>query len=414
MPNNFLTTLIYIIVFLFWGLLLNYLFSTVMGIIYRLESSSNIKNNSLVFYPSVSVLIPAYNEGKVLGETLYAMSLLDYPGKLDIFLLDDSSTDNTAEIAKFYEDAYSFIHYVKVPPGYPKGKSRVLNYGSTLNNSEYICVFDADNRPQPDSLKLLVEASEKEENSCGSVGYVKQFNFYKNILTRMISLEFSMFQLLMQCGRWKIYKLGVYTGTNMIVRRSALEKVGFWDVNAIAEDLDLSMSLTAMGYVCPVVPDAITYEQEPQTLGVFIRQRTRWMSGNLFTIKKALKKKEWKKGRVLHQTVQLLSVYIFFVLLLFISHAFFFAGLFSGVKITGAFVPILYLWYFSWLGYFIILLSSQFVDGYISFGNTIISFIMYLTYSQFWIIFFVKSMLQSLFKKKDKVKGVVWDKTTRY
>src|SRR5690606_24851038 len=125
-------------------------------------------------------------------------------------------------------------------------------------------------------------------NAAGAVGYVKTKNEDTNTLTRMIALEFQVFQLLMQCGRWAIFKLGSLAGTNMLLRRSVLEELGGYDVLALAEDAELTVRLTAKGYLLPVVPTSRTWEQEPEQIKTFIKQRTRWLTGNIYLLEKSL------------------------------------------------------------------------------------------------------------------------------
>ena len=128
----------------------------------------------------------------------------------------------------------------------------MLNYGLSISNSKYFVVYDADNQPEIESLKLLVETAESTPNSAGAVGYVKTINANKNILTRFISQEFQVFQLIMQCGRWSLFKTGSLTGTNMLVKRSIIEEVGEYDVYAIA-DADC-FRITTKGKLLPIVP----------------------------------------------------------------------------------------------------------------------------------------------------------------
>lgn len=182
-------------VVLFWILLLFYSAVTIGGVWYRLRFRNPLK---IEHYPSVAVLIPAHNEEIVIENTLRAMARLKYEGKLDIYLLDDSSKDGTAAIVQEFAEVFSRIHYIPVPPGNPKGKSRVLNYGLSVTESDYFVVYDADNEPEPDALGKMVQAAETVPDAAGAVGYVKTKNVDTNVLTRMIALEFQVFQLLMQ------------------------------------------------------------------------------------------------------------------------------------------------------------------------------------------------------------------------
>ena len=92
--------------------------------------------------------------------------------------------------------------------------------------------------------ECFVEHAETTEDAVGAVGHVRTVNEKRNWLTRMISLEFQIFQLLMQSGRWLLFQTGSLTGTNMLLRRSALEELGGYDPYAIAEDAELTLRIT--------------------------------------------------------------------------------------------------------------------------------------------------------------------------
>ncbi|MDN3017914.1 glycosyltransferase [Paenibacillus sp. BSR1-1] len=393
----------------FWLLLLYYSILTVTGIIYRGQKRPH---TPLDHYPSVSILIPAHNEAVVIAETLYAMTKIKYPGRLDIYLLNDNSQDETGNIASFYAQTFNNIHHIEVPSGTPKGKSRVLNYGISISQSDYVCVYDADNQPEPEALQLLVEAAETTPQAIGAVGYVKTINERTNLLTRMIALEFSSFQLIMQAGRWKLFKLGSLTGTNVLISRKALLEAGGFDPYALAEDADLTLTLTQNGGLLPIVPEARTWEQEPENLRVWIKQRTRWMQGNLYLIEKTLKEPKFFKGKNFIHSSQLLVIYIGFVSFLLVSDTWFVLGLFGKLKSDAA-VPLMTIWFESWLIYFIQLTASQVIDKRMKLSDLVVSFLMYFTYAQLWVFLLARGVYFQIKLKRSK-KEPMWDKTVRF
>lgn len=393
----------------FWLLLLYYSMLTIAGILFRGDKPKVIQP---VSFPSVSILIPAYNEGVVLAQTLDAMSKLTYPGELTIYVLNDSSQDNTAEIADYYAGLFPRIKHIPVPPGGPKGKARVLNYGLSLSQSDYFAVYDADNQPEPNALQLLVEKAVSTKNAVGAVGYVKTLNEQKNWLTRMIALEFQAFQLIMQCGRWKLFKLGSLTGTNMLVSRKAIKDVGGYDPYALAEDADLTLALTARGGLLPVVPDSVTWEQEPETLGVWLKQRTRWSQGNFYLLVKTLREPCWLRGRAMFHIIQQFAVYIGFAILLIASDAWLVMGVLG--KVSGKYdAPLLLLWFQSYIVYLMQLVSAQVVDKRISSTGLLIATIMYITYAQFFLLLLVRGAY-FLIKQLIRPSSPTWDKTERF
>ncbi|GMA61263.1 glycosyltransferase family 2 protein [Alicyclobacillus fastidiosus] len=393
----------------FWLLLSYYSVLNIAGIIARsrIKPTASFQANR---YPSVAILIPAHNEGKVLASTLHSMVMLEYPGDLSIYVLNDNSTDNTGEIADEYANAFPIVKHIHVPPGFPKGKARVLNHGLSIVHSEYIAVYDADNQPEPRALIPLVEAAMTTPDAVGAVGYVKTLNETRNWLTRMIAIEFSVFQLLMQCGRSLLMNLGSFTGTNMVVSRQVLLQVNGWEEYALAEDADLTMKLTAAGGTIPVVWQSRTWEQEPERFRIWFRQRTRWMQGNLYLIQKTFREPTWLKVRSLFHTVQLLSVYIGFVLFLLISDVWFVLGVLGVVHVSYT-IPLLLIWFESLVIYIIQLMTASNLDGLMNGKNMLMVALMYFTYAQLW----VSLLLWAIFKQiRTRKLTPVWDKTVRF
>jgi len=404
-----MTSLLLIVMIFFWLLLIFYSVLTVAGVWYRLQKRPIPE---LEHYPSVALLIPAHNEGVVIADTLRAMARLEYPGKLDVYLLNDNSADETGDIADEFAKVFSHIHHIKVPPGEPKGKSRVLNYGLSISDSDYFIVYDADNEPESDALIRLVERAETTENAAGAVGYVKTKNASANTLTRMIALEFQVFQLLMQCGRWAVFKLGSLAGTNMLLKRSVLEEAGGYDPYALAEDAELTIRISAKGLKLPVVPESKTWEQEPERLKIFIKQRTRWLIGNLYLLEKSFHDLSHWRGRTFILSIQHVLTYLVFILLLLFSDGFFIASLF-GVTLPKMAAPLLLLWFMSYIVYTMQLLSAVVVDRNVSFANILYVLIMYFTYAQIFIVMLVRSFFIYV-KNRIRKTDIAWDKTARF
>lgn len=363
-------------------------------------------------YPGVDILIPAHNEGVVLQETIEAMVKLRYPGDLQVYVLNDNSTDDTAEIAQQFDDTYRNIHHIRVPPGEPRGKSRVLNYGLSISNNKYYCVYDADNQPERDALTKLVAIAETYEQSAGAVGYVRTMNESANWLTRMVSIEFQVFQLLMQSGRWQLFKTGSLTGTNMLVKRSVIEELGGYDPYAIAEDAELTLRITQKGYYLPIVPDSITWEQEPETLSVYMKQRTRWLQGNLYIVEKTIMEPGYFKGKLIVHSIHQLMVYVVFWLFLIVSYIWFLLGLLNIVTVQIAY-PLLFIWYLSYIVYTAQLFAAQATQRTFTPINIFISIIMYFTYAQLFSYLFIRSTIGYIKAKKNR-QTIGWDKTARF
>lgn len=239
---------------------------------------------SLGSFPKVSILIPAHNEEVVIEDTIKSMIQLNYPkDKLEVIVINDNSSDLTGAIIDSYSKRYPFIKAVHTkPPNAGKGKSGALNQGLKHSTGEIIAVYDADNTPEPNAILYLVLGLCNDKNAGAIVGKFRVVNANQNILTRLINIETLTFQWLAQAGRWFWFKMTTIPGTNFAIRRTILEELGGWDEKALSEDTELSIRVYNLGYYIRFFPSAITWEQEPENLKVWWKQRTRWARGNLY------------------------------------------------------------------------------------------------------------------------------------
>ncbi|AFL95851.1 putative glycosyl transferase protein [Thermococcus cleftensis] len=353
--------------------------------------------------PSVTVLIPARNEGVVIRDTLLAMANLDYPrDKLEVLLLDDGSTDETVRIAEEVAREHPFIRVIRVEGG-GRGKSYVLNYGLKLARGEVIAVYDADNRPEPGALKGLVAMLSDETPAV--TGKVRTINWNRNVLTRFICMEYLYFQLAGQSGKSKLYKTAILPGTNFVIRRDLLEELGGWDENALAEDLELSFRVIALGKRIAYNPLAVTWEQEPESWRVWFRQRTRWAAGNVYTVREHVKRFREIKGWGLRFDLLLtLMVYYLLAIAVIVADVAFVALMMASGNVTWFTGLILSFVYLS----FLLEIFAGLYDGKIrSIGCWLLAPLMYYTYSQMWILISLAGLWEARKAKK------VWYKTPR-
>ncbi|HPM78339.1 MAG TPA: glycosyltransferase family 2 protein, partial [bacterium] len=304
------------------------------------------------------------------------------------------------------------VKLVNIPGGEGgKGKSRALNVGLEHAMGDVISIFDADNRPEPNSLRYLV-ANLVDDPKLGAVlGKVRTINARQNLLTRFINIEFISFQWIIQGGRFKIFNLATLPGTNYVIWRKVLEKTGRFDEEAIAEDAELSIRLYELGYRIKFVPYAVTWEQEPQQLKVFIRQRTRWAQGMNYIISKFLRVAfQMKNRRVMVDLFYMFSLYYIFFMALILSDAIALLSLLAVVKL-GLVGPFSFIWFLAAMLFFMELLIAISLEEEESFPNIVLSFLMYITYCQLWIVVIFRSFVLSIVRKR---KGTVWDKTVRY
>ncbi len=370
-------------------------------------------------YPTVSILVPAHNEGKVIGRTVKSLLALNYPpDKYEIVVINDNSTDNSAEVLEDIKQKNPDRRLVIVnnrTRGGGKGKSNALNIGlSHCSESEYLMVYDADNTPEKDALLYLAGEIESDPKLGAVIGKFRTRNKETNLLTRFINIETLFFQWMSQAGRWQLFKLCTIPGTNYIVRTSIIKEIGGWDVKAIAEDTEISYRIYMMGYLIKFYPKAVTWEQEPQTLKVWFKQRTRWVKGNVYVIFKNIPLLFTKKAKKVRFDI-LYSFGIYFLLLasLIISDTVLIFNLFDWAHSSIAeFSNLLWLMAFSLfvLSTFISLITEK---GEMRLSNVLIIIFMYVTYCKMWMVVafygIVIFLIDVVFKRGNK-----WYKTERF
>lgn len=367
-------------------------------------------------YPMITVLIPAHNEEMVIGRTVDAMSRLIYPkDRLEIIVVNDCSKDKTGKILAEKCVKYPQLKVVTLePPAGAKGKSNALNHGLKESKGEYIVVYDADNTPERRAVLYLVQAIVKDEKLGAVVGKFRTRNKDASLLTRFINVETLSFQWLLQAGRCHLFGITTIPGTNFIVRRSLLESMNGWNVNALTEDTELTIRIYDSGYRIFWLPHAVTWEQEPETLRVWIKQRTRWAQGNMWIIGQyVFKLFTLKDLRISADIIYFTFTYFVFFVSIIISDVIFILGLMGLVKLTvsGPFSIIWLLAYALFIAETYISLSLERGEG--NGKNLALTALMYFTYSQLWIllVFRASYLLVKRMIKKDS--SFHWYKTER-
>jgi len=371
------------------------------------ENLANFKNP-----PFVTLMIPAHNEEAVIESTLDSMLELDYPtDRLEIVVVNDESTDGTKEILDRYAAEYARIKPYHVPKGKGrKGKSFALNNVMKSSKGDVLCVYDADNNPEPTTLRYLIAELISDKKIACVAGKVRTQNRKKNLLTKFINLEFISHQWMVQAGRWYKNKIAMIPGTNFVIWKKVLAEAGGWDEGALTEDTELTLRLLDLGYYVAFNPFAITWEQEPESWKVWLKQRMRWLRGNQYIIKKYLNPKEfkWKNMRHLFYMSAVYGVLLFTILA---SDLVFILGIMNitHISISG---PLLVTWFMALVLFVVsIAVTMSFEETTENtFKNIGLAILMYFTYCQAWIFLNIQSFF---YKEKSKKDEPFWDKTPR-
>ena len=180
-----------------------------------------------VEWPAVSILVPARNEARVIARTLESLCALDYPrDQLEIIIIDDGSEDGTAAIVKELAGDDRRIRCLTVAPELSgRGKAAALRIAVAEASHKLLAIYDADNRPEPGSLRALVAALLADPNLAATVGKFRTINRKHNLLTRLINIESLAFQWIVQAGRCALFGVTSLPGTNFVMWRDVLEQV---------------------------------------------------------------------------------------------------------------------------------------------------------------------------------------------
>ena len=229
--------------------------------------------------PVYSVLVPLYREAGMVPGLITALRRLDYPAeKLDIKLIveaDDGQTRSAIEAL----DLGAPFETVVVPPSRPRTKPKALSFALPLARGTYIVVYDAEDRPDADQLRIALAAFRRGGRRLGCVQarlVVDPPNGH--FLARQFTAEYAglFFVFLPFLARLAApLPLG---GTSNHFRREVLEKIGGWDPYNVTEDADIGIRLARFGFRAGVIASA-TREEPPARLGDWLKQRTRWFKG---------------------------------------------------------------------------------------------------------------------------------------
>jgi cellulose synthase/poly-beta-1,6-N-acetylglucosamine synthase-like glycosyltransferase len=227
-----------------------------------------------VALPSISVLVPAYNEERTITGTLEALRCQDYPkDKLNVIVIDDGSTDRTADVVR----QFGGVILLKKPNG---GKASALNVGLAAADGEMVACVDSDSRPAPDSLRKIIPFfSDPKVAAVTTSIFIRE---PKNLIQRLQRIEYIMIVWARKLLEF-LDSIYVTPGPLSVYRTSVLRKVGGFDEKNLTEDIEIAWRLMHAGYAIKMATDAEVDTAAPYTFKNWWRQRMRWNIGGIQT-----------------------------------------------------------------------------------------------------------------------------------
>lgn len=251
-----------------------------------LHAVRNHYGRAAPYHPRIAVVIPAWNEGMVIGASLDRLLSLDYPeDRLRLFVVDDASTDNTPDVvlAKAAANPGRVVHLRREVGG--EGKAHTLNHGISAILAdpwaEAILIMDADVIFARDSLRKMSRHLVDEQ--VGAVtAYIAEGSHDRNFLTRFIAIEYIISQLGSRRTQNVLGAIACLAGGAQLHSRANLEAIGGRiPTGTLAEDTMTTFEGQLHGRRMVFEPHALVLAEEPQRVDALWRQRLRWARGNV-------------------------------------------------------------------------------------------------------------------------------------
>jgi len=227
------------------------------------------------FHPKVSVVIAAYNEEKVIERTVRSILASDYT-ELEVIVVDDGSVDGTSDIVESAFAGNSRVHCIRKENG---GKASALSRGMEISSGEIVVALDADTLFAADAISRMVRHF--HDPRVGAVSGSVHVGNAHNILTRWQALEYITSQNFDRRAYDLLNCITVVPGAIGAWRRSAIDQVGGYTPDTLAEDTDLTWKIRRAGWRILNDSTAHAFTEAPESLRNLARQRFRWAFGTL-------------------------------------------------------------------------------------------------------------------------------------
>jgi cellulose synthase/poly-beta-1,6-N-acetylglucosamine synthase-like glycosyltransferase/peptidoglycan/xylan/chitin deacetylase (PgdA/CDA1 family)/spore germination protein YaaH len=264
------------------------------------------------YEPFVSIIVPAYNEERVIEATIRSLLNSDYDN-FEVIVVDDGSQDRTSEVVREYFSEQPLVRLLTEPNA---GKAEALNVGLRHAKGDVIVALDADTQFPGETIRML--ARRFVDPQMGAVAGNAKVGNRINIVTRWQALEYITAQNMDRRAFASLNCITVVPGSVGAWRRELIERCGGFSAETLAEDQDLTLRIRKLGYKIGYEERAIGWTEAPHSLRMLARQRFRWAYGTLQCL--------WKHRDVLFRPrygalgfVALPNVWIFQVLFPLIS-----------------------------------------------------------------------------------------------
>jgi cellulose synthase/poly-beta-1,6-N-acetylglucosamine synthase-like glycosyltransferase len=228
----------------------------------------------LAEYPKVTITVPCWNEEKTVYKTVQSLLDLNYPkDKLQIFLVDDGSTDNTLGVI----NQFSKYPNIKVFHKENGGKYTALNLGLKNSDADFFGCLDADSFADKEALVRIMSYFEKDPSIMAVAPSVTVRN-NKNFIQSAQRAEYDMGVYIKKMLSF-LGAIDVTPGPLTIFRKKVFEDLGGYRHGHSTEDMEIAYRMQKNNYKIEHCNDAFVYTNTPKTIQTLYRQRVRWIFG---------------------------------------------------------------------------------------------------------------------------------------
>ncbi len=230
--------------------------------------------------PMLDILVAARDEENVIERLVERLLNLDYPeNKLNIYIIDDGSTDKTPLILERLSRDFEKLKIISRSSNAGGGKSGALNYALRFTHGEWVLILDADAQLKKDTLSRLFAFV---KNGGWSAVQLRKsvINVNKNFLTTCQSMEMAM-DAIFQYGRLSIAGVSELRGNGQLINKEVLLKCGSFNEDTVTDDLDLSLRLLLSKSKIGILWDPPVMEEAVENISALFAQRQRWAEGGL-------------------------------------------------------------------------------------------------------------------------------------
>ena len=225
-------------------------------------------------WPAISIVVPCFNEGLNVEETILAAAACDYP-EFEIIAVNDGSNDETNMVLNGLVERLPGLRVVHLTENH--GKATALNAGALLAKHEILVCIDGDALLDPHTLRWFARAFQR--NNVGGVAGNPRIRNRTTFLGRLQVGEFSSIIGLIRRTQTMYGCIFTVSGVVCAFRKIALEQAGWWSPRSLTDDVDVTWRVQVAGWRVVYEPNAIAWILMPETLRGLWKQRLRWAEG---------------------------------------------------------------------------------------------------------------------------------------